>query len=145
MSWPPHFIMVSKSAPPLAEISLLTARHFALMSKEFVVSACAVIDRDFYKELAGLTGHPEQDLTAGIKDGGSVIVPPGSEILAGQLTDGSEGIIYADLDLDLWIGAKQLQDFAGHYNRPDVFTLEVDRRGGRYEDPDVTRPRSLRG
>lgn len=56
MSWPPHFIMAGKG-PPLPEISLLTARHFTLMSKAFVVSACGVIDHNFYKELAGLMGN----------------------------------------------------------------------------------------
>jgi nitrilase len=141
MSWPPHFIMVGHGAPDLAEISLLTARHFALMSKAFVISACGVIDHDFYKELAKMTSKPQEDLSAGIADGGSVIVSPGMEILAAPLPSGTEGIIYADLDLDLWIGSKLLQDFAGHYNRPDVFTLEVDRRGGRYEDPEAGRPR----
>ncbi|GGC85613.1 carbon-nitrogen hydrolase family protein [Chelatococcus reniformis] len=141
MSWPPHFIMVDKDAPNLAEISVLTARHFALMSKAFVISACAVIDHAFYKELAAMTGNPEQDLAAGIADGGSSIVSPSLDVVAGPLTGGAEGILYADLDLDQWISAKLLQDFAGHYNRPDVFTLEVDRAGGRYEDPDAGRPR----
>jgi nitrilase len=144
MSWPPHFIMAGKG-PPLPEISLLTARHFTLMSKAFVISACGVIDRNFYKELAGMMGKPEEDLTAGIADGGAVIVSPGSEVIAGPLAPGVEGILYADLDLDQWVKAKMLQDFAGHYNRPDVFKLEVDRAGGQYEDPDAGRsPRPSR-
>ncbi|MBJ8345117.1 carbon-nitrogen hydrolase family protein [Antrihabitans sp. YC2-6] len=135
MSWPPHFIMSAEGAPPLADISLLTARHFALLSKAFVISACGVIDRPFYKELAGLAGNPEADLTAGITDGGAVIVSPGSEVIAGQLGAGVEGIIYADMDLDVWVKMKLLQDFAGHYNRPDVFTLEVNRHPSHYEAP----------
>lgn len=28
---------------------------------------------------------------------------------------------------------KMLQDFSGHYNRPDVFTLEVNRSPSQYE------------
>ena len=71
----------------------------------------------------------------GIEDGGSVIVSPGSEILAGPLGVGIEGIIYAELDLDLWVKAKMVQDFAGHYNRPDVFTLDVNRVRSVYENP----------
>jgi nitrilase len=133
MSWPPHFIMAG-DAPGLPEISALTARHFTLMSKAFVISACGVMDRDFYKEVASMTSDPSADLTAGIADGGSVIVSPGSEVLAGPLDDGSEGILYAELDLDIWVRMKLLQDFAGHYNRPDVFTLEVNRTRSVYED-----------
>lgn len=135
MSWPPHFIMNGEGAPGLPDTSLLTARHFALMSKAFVISACGTIDKEFYRELAALAGTPDVDLTEGVDDGGSVIVSPGSEVLAGPLGNGVEAIVYADLDLDLWVRMKLLQDFAGHYNRPDVFTLEVDRSPGRYEIP----------
>ena len=59
----------------------------------------------------------------------------GSQIIGGPLPAGTEGIIYADMDLDLWVRGKLLQDFAGHYNRPDVFTLEVNRAPSGYEDP----------
>jgi aliphatic nitrilase len=135
MSWPPHFMMVGGDAPALSDISSLTARHFTILSKTFVISACAVIDRAFYKELAEIAGTPDVDLTAGIVDGGSVIVSPGSQIIGGPLPAGTEGIIYADMDLDLWVRGKLLQDFAGHYNRPDVFTLEVNRTPSGYEDP----------
>lgn len=132
MSWPPHFIM-SGDGPDLPDVSSLTARHFSILSKAFVISACAVIDHAFYKEMAALAGTPDADLTAGIRDGGSVIVSPGSEIIAGPLPPGVEEILYADMDLDIWVKMKLLQDFAGHYNRPDVFTLEVNRTPSHYE------------
>ena len=34
-----------------------------------------------------------------------------------------EGILYADCNLDLGIQMKLRHDFAGHYNRPDIFQL----------------------
>ena len=37
-----------------------------------------------------------------------------------------EGILYADLDLELGVRMKLRHDFAGHYNRPDVFQLRVN-------------------
>jgi nitrilase len=132
MSWPPHFIMNGEGAPDLPDVSLLTARHFSLLSKAYILSACAVIDRDFYKELAAMVGTPDADLAAGIRDGGSAIVSPGSVVLAGPVV-GVEQIIYADMDMDVWVKMKLLQDFAGHYNRPDVFTLEVNRTPSHYE------------
>lgn len=135
MSWPPHFIMSGSEAPGLPDVSSLTARHFTILSKAFVISSCGVIDREFYQELAGMAGKEGTDLTAGIADGGSVIVSPGAEIIGGPLPDGTEGIVYADMDLDMWVRGKLLQDFAGHYNRPDVFTLEVNRTPSHYEVP----------
>ncbi|NMN99158.1 carbon-nitrogen hydrolase family protein [Antrihabitans stalactiti] len=132
MSWPPQFIM-SGSGPDLPDVSSLTARHFSILSKAFVISAPGVIDRAFYKEMAEMAGTPDVDLAAGIRDGGAVIVSPGSEIIAGPVAPGVEQIIYADMDLDIWVKMKLLQDFAGHYNRPDVFTLEVNRTPSHYE------------
>lgn len=133
MSWPPHFIMVAKGTPDLPDISALTARNFAIMSKAFVISACGLIDKAFYKELAEIAGTPDVDLTQGIDEGGSVIVSPNSSIIGGTPADSCEKIIYAEMDLDLCTKMKMLQDFAGHYNRPDVFTLEVNRSPSQYE------------
>lgn len=134
MSWPPHFMMVGSGTPDLPDISLLTARHFSIMSKAFVISSCGVVDQEFYKELATMAGKQGVDLTAGINQGGSVIVSPDSSVISGPLV-GVEGILYADMDLDMWVKMKLLQDFAGHYNRPDVFTLEVNRKPSYYEEP----------
>ncbi|MFI2414783.1 nitrilase-related carbon-nitrogen hydrolase [Streptomyces sp. NPDC018947] len=57
--------------------------------------------------------------------GGSVIVSPLGEVLAGPLRDG-EGILTAELDLDDLARARFDLDVTGHYARPDVFTLHVD-------------------
>ncbi len=58
--------------------------------------------------------------------GGSAIVAPNSRIIAGPM-GAEEGIIYADCDLELGILMKLRHDFAGHYNRPDIFQLHINR------------------
>ncbi len=59
-------------------------------------------------------------------DGGSVICgPTGRVIVAADL--GREQIIYADLDLDAVGATRLMRDQGGHYHRPDVFDLTVDR------------------
>ena len=39
-----------------------------------------------------------------------------------------EGILYAECNLELSIMMKLRHDFAGHYNRPDIFQLHVNER-----------------
>jgi aliphatic nitrilase len=57
--------------------------------------------------------------------GGSTIVGPDSRVVAGPMGP-EEGILYADLDLEVGIKMKLRHDFAGHYNRPDVFQVRVN-------------------
>jgi nitrilase len=59
--------------------------------------------------------------------GNSCIVGPEGDLLAGPLT-GAEGIVLAELDLQRARVARRQFDPVGHYARPDVFRLHVDRR-----------------
>ena len=70
--------------------------------------------------IADLTGQPEV-----MCRGGSVIVSPLGDVIAGPLFD-QEGILYADLDLADVVRAKYDFDVVGHYARPDVFQLTVN-------------------
>ena len=42
-----------------------------------------------------------------------------------------EGILYADCNLEIGIQMKLRHDFAGHYNRPDIFHLHINRAAPR--------------
>jgi len=60
------------------------------------------------------------------KRGGASIVGPGGHIVAGPLPPG-EDILYADVHADDVIIPKFIHDFAGHYNRPELFAPLFDR------------------
>jgi len=92
------------------ETWLPTLRHIALEGRCYVLSACQFVH-----------GAAEG---ASIR-GGSAIVGPLGEVLAGPLRDG-EGILTADIDLGRIAEGKFDLDVAGHYGRPDVFRLEVN-------------------
>jgi nitrilase len=47
-------------------------------------------------------------------------------VVAGPLHE-EGGILYADADPALVVRAHRLLDVAGHYGRPDVFHLTIDR------------------
>lgn len=126
MSWPNHF---PTSGDPMRNRVAVDSQAFAQMSKAFVVSACGTVDEDMIRRLeVGPDG--ERFLRNADCCGGSVIVAPNSRILAGPM-GAEEGILYAECNLEMGVLAKLRHDFAGHYNRPDIFQLHVNRAAPR--------------
>ena len=78
---------------------------------------------DTFPEKAKLYPDPDEWVNAG----DSVVVAPGGKIAAGPLRR-EIGILYAEVDPARCGAAKRTLDVAGHYARPDVFELNVDRR-----------------
>ena len=60
-------------------------------------------------------------------NGGSMIVGPLGEVLAGPL-EGGTGLVTAEIDTAELIRTRYDFDVVGHYARPDVFSLTVDER-----------------
>ncbi|MFN7085646.1 MAG: carbon-nitrogen hydrolase family protein [Burkholderiales bacterium] len=126
MSWPNHFPV---SGDPMRNRVAVDSQAFAQMSKAWVISACGTVDEDMIRQLeVGAEG--EKFLRNPDCCGGSVIVAPNSRIVAGPL-GAEEGILYAECNLELGINMKLRHDFAGHYNRPDIFQLHVNRSAPR--------------
>ncbi len=126
MSWPNHF---PASGDPMRNRVSVDSQAFAQMSKAYVISACGAVDEDMIRKLEA---GPEAEKFLRSPDccGGSVIVSPGSRIIAGPM-GAEEGILYAECDLEAGVLAKLRHDFAGHYNRPDIFQLQVNRAAPR--------------
>lgn len=62
-----------------------------------------------------------------INPGDSVMVAPGGEVVAGPLRQ-QQDILYTEIDATRATNARRTFDVAGHYARPDVFTLKVNRQ-----------------
>ena len=71
--------------------------------------------------------HLYPDPDEWLNPGDSVIVAPGGRIVTGPLHE-EYGTLSADVDPAAADAAHYTLDTAGHYARPDVFRLEVDRR-----------------
>jgi aliphatic nitrilase len=122
MSWPNHF---PTSGDPLRNRVAIDAQAFAQMSKAYVVSACGTVDENMIKKLkVGPEG--EKFLRDPDCSGGSLIVAPNSRIIVGPM-GAEEGILYAECNLEVGITMKLRHDFAGHYNRADIFQLHINR------------------
>ena len=104
---------------------LLLARAFASQAAAYVV-------------LVGGLMHPDDIADTDLRDviattqpfnGGSYIIDPMGEIIAGP-AEGEE-ILIADASLDAVRSAKAMCDVAGHYSRPDLLRLVVNRSPAR--------------
>jgi len=122
MSWPNHF---PTSGDPLRNRVAIDSQAFAQMSKAFVISACGTVDERMI-EMLEADPAGKKFLRDPNYCGGSLIVDPLSRIIAGPM-GAEEGILYAECNLDLGIQMKLRHDFAGHYNRPDIFHLHINR------------------
>jgi len=122
MSWPNHF---PTSGDPLRNRVAIDSQAFAQMSKAFVISACGTVD-DRMIEMLKPGPEAEKFLRSPDCCGGTLIVDPLSRVIAGPMGP-EEGILYAECNLDLGIQMKLRHDFAGHYNRPDIFQVHVNR------------------
>jgi nitrilase len=116
------------------ETWLPTMRHIALEGRCFVLSACQFARRaDYPADYAPIQGD---DPATVLIRGGSCIVGPLGEVLAGPCFDGP-AILTAELDMDaIARGAFDL-DVVGHYARPDLFQLRVNTRPARPVSFDV--------
>jgi nitrilase len=100
-----------------------TMRHVAMEGRCFVFSSNQYVRRaDYPGDLQSLIETDEEEMCRG----GSVIVSPLGEVLAGP-TYGSETILIAQIDTREIARARYDLDPVGHYARPDLFRLHVDR------------------
>jgi nitrilase len=107
------------------ETWLATMRHVAAEGRCWVIgSGCSLRRADVPDDLPGLERlWIDADW---INPGDSVIVAPGGRVVAGPLHE-EHGILYAEIDPARAVSDRRTLDQAGHYARPDVFDLRVDR------------------
>lgn len=134
----------------LSEVVSAVSRGLAYSMGCFVINSTGVLDQatiDAYSVSPDIQASLNKQKNKGYA---SIIGPNGKVLTEPLESDIGEGIVYVDVDLDTVLIPKLINDFAGHYNRTDVFTLTVNRSAQKivkmkHEDPESTLPVSGQG
>ncbi|PXW44327.1 aliphatic nitrilase [Klebsiella oxytoca] len=110
----------------MAEAIRLRASAHCFEGKVFTVIACSTVSEEIVEAMAQT--HPEaRELLARPNSAFSGVIGPDGRVVGEPLID-KEGIVYAEIDLNRCIQPRQMHDITGHYNRFDIFDLQVNRR-----------------
>ncbi len=115
-SWPSHFGPGSDMDSSI----LVASQGLANSLRCYVINSVAIVgDRELEKY--GIDDNIRKFLKEEQSKRRTTIVGPGRRIIAGPLNESQEGILYAVVSIDDLIRGKYGLDYAGHYNRPEVF------------------------
>jgi len=123
-AWPFHRPGGSAHKYNLGEAIRIRSAAHAFEGKVFNIVAACALDTDAIEQLS--QGDPKmKELLKACPAAVSLIVGPNGELL-GEPVVGTEGMVVAEIDIAQSIEHKLAHDIVGHYNRFDIFHVEID-------------------
>lgn len=99
------------------------SQTYAMEASTFVLHCTSVMTR------AGIDAHSSEGTIMGVVGGGhSAVFAPDGRCLTKPIPADEEGFVYADLPMDMLVGCRHFADPMGHYSRPELLWLGVDKR-----------------
>jgi aliphatic nitrilase len=110
------------------ETNNAVSKVYAVEGGCFVLGPCAVMSKAMVGELCDT---PDKHQLVHVGGGHAVIYGPDGRPLVEKLPEDVEGLLIAELDLGLIGVAKNAMDPVGHYSRPDVHRLLLNKNPGK--------------
>lgn len=104
-----------------------TMQHIAREGRCWVICSGVALTRDDIPSDIPMMKSLYPVTDTWINSGDSAVIAPGGEIIAGPMRE-EKGNLFAEIDSSCVATSKRTLDVAGHYSRPDVFTLNVNTR-----------------
>jgi len=126
-SWPSFSIYRGGAYALGQEVNNAASQIYAVEGQCFVIAPCATVSR----EMVALMCTDDMKKQLLLEGGGFArIYAPDGRMMHAPLAENAEGLIYADIDLGMISLAKAAADPAGHYARPDVTRLLLNKTPG---------------
>jgi len=110
--------------PTVKEMLLIASRSYAFEGRTYVIAVGTPLRKEDLPTDLSLFNDLDGD--SPYMQGGSAIIGPNGKLLAGPAED-TEELLTAEIDPGRIIEEIMALDVCGHYARPDVFTLTVNR------------------
>ena len=124
-SWPSFSVYEGGAYALGPEVNTAASRIYAVEGQCFVLAACATVS-DAMVEFLCDTPTKQQLLKKG--GGYARIFGPDGSPMGENLAPDEEGLVIAEIDLNMIAIGKAAADPCGHYSRPDVFRLMFNRK-----------------
>lgn len=109
-----------------SDVQVASMRHIAREAGCWVIStATALQGSDVSADFPGRDRLFQDD--EWINAGNALVVQPGGAVAAGPMPR-EKGILYAEIDVEAGRRSRRSLDLCGHYARPDLFSLTVNRK-----------------
>ncbi len=119
-AWPSFSLYVGAAYALGPELNTAASQMYAAEGQCFVLASCAVVSSAMVEMMCDT---PTKRELLKIGGGHARIFGPDGAPLGTPLAPDAEGMVVADIDLDMIAYAKSAADPVGHYSRPDVLRL----------------------